>query len=245
MDDGRTFSLVIYDKLLPRWACALLLAFPFATQAQNVGIGTTAPTQPLDVNGNLRVRGLSGTDTRLLQVDAAGNLSPAATLYPATGAATGPLTPAPASTTASLNNPLVAVSGTLAVVLNRGTGTLSLYDMSNPAAPVLRGTASGITNGVEVAISGSTAAVLCNDTQTNGIGLTKLYTLGSGAPTLVNTLTPPAALSAYNGGIAMTGTSLYAVYDRGASNGYFYVYDVSAPASAMLLGTGNTGCYTP
>ncbi|GAA4047342.1 hypothetical protein GCM10022409_36990 [Hymenobacter glaciei] len=233
-------------NFFPRWGRALLLlALPFAAQAQNVGIGTTAPTQPLDVNGNLRVRGLSGTDTRLLQVDAAGNLSPAATLYPAAGTAAGPLTPAPASTTTGLNNPLVAVSGSLAVVLNRNAGTLSLYDMSNPSAPALRGTATGITNGVEVAVSGTTAAVLCNDTHANGIGLTKLYALGSGAPTLVNTLTPPAALSATNGGIAMTGTRLYAVYDRGGSSGYVYIYDLATPAAATLLGTGNSGCFTP
>ena len=228
-------------NFFPRWACALLLALPLAAQAQNVGIGTTSPTQKLDVNGNLRVRSLNGTDSRLLQVDAAGNLSAAATAY----SATADVSPALASTVTGLDNPLVAVSGTLAVVLNRGTGTLSLYDVGNPAAPVLRGTATGITNGVEVAVSGSTAAVLCNDTHANGIGLTKLYALASGTPTLVNTLTPPAALSATNGGIAMTGSRLYAAYDHSGSSGYFYVYDVATPTAATLVGTGNTGYFTP
>ena len=225
---------------------ALLAGAGVTAQAQNVGIGTNSPTQKLDVNGNLRVRSLSGTDTRLLQVDATGNLSTAATTYPATAA----VAPALASTVTGLNNPLVAVSGTLAVVLNKGAGTLSLYDVSNPAALVLRGTATGISTGVEVAISGSTAAVLCNV----GTGYVQLYTLGSGAPTLVNTLTPPASSSGLYSGIAMTGNMLYAAYDRGGAYGYLYAYDVSTPGTTNLLNptapcstctTGNTGYFTP
>ncbi|GAB2868537.1 LVIVD repeat-containing protein [Hymenobacter ruber] len=233
-------------NLFPRLGGVLLLALPFFAQAQNVGIGTNSPTQKLDVNGNLRVRSLGGTDTRLLQVDAAGSLSPAATAYPASAA----VVPALASTVTSLNNPLVAVSGTLAVVLNKGAGTLSLYDASNPAALVLRGTATGISSGVEVAVSGSTAAVLSSA----GTGSVLLYTLGSGAPTLVNTLTPPASSNGTYSGIALTGTMLYATFDRSGSYGYLYAYDVSAPGTTNLLNptapcttctTGNSGYFTP
>lgn len=224
----------------------LLTAGGLTAQAQNVGIGTTSPTQKLDVNGNLRVRSLNGTDTRLLQVDADGNLSAAATAYSATAA----VTPALVSTVTGLNNPLVAVSGTTAVVLNRGAGTLSLYDASNPAALVLRGTATGISTGVEVAISGNTAAVLCNV----GTGYVQLYALDSGTPTLMNTLTPPASSSGLYSGIAMTGSLLYAAYDRGGNYGYLYAYDVSTPGTTNLLNpatpcgtcpTGNTGYFTP
>ncbi|MGY3090262.1 hypothetical protein ACVWYF_003317 [Hymenobacter sp. UYAg731] len=225
---------------------ALLAGAGVAAQAQNVGIGTNSPTQKLDVNGNLRVRGLNGTDARLLQVDAAGNLSAGATAYPATAA----VAPALASTVTGLSNPLVAVSGTLAVVLNKGAGTLSLYDVSNPAALVLRGTATGISSGAEVAISGSTAAVLSSA----GSGSVLLYTLGSGAPALVNTLTPPASSSGLYSGIAMTGTMLYATFDRSSSYGYLYAYDVSTPGTTNLLNpaapcttctTGNSGYFTP
>lgn len=46
-----------------------------AARAQNVGIGTTAPTQKLDVDGNLRLRGLSGSGLRLPQVQADGTLT--------------------------------------------------------------------------------------------------------------------------------------------------------------------------
>ena len=102
----------------PHWFRALLLlsTLPMFAQAQNVGIGTTSPTQPLDVNGNVRIRALTGGNTRLVQADANGNLTPAVALYPTDGAAAAPL----AGTTTGLNNPLVALSGTLAVVLNRG-----------------------------------------------------------------------------------------------------------------------------
>lgn len=47
----------------------LFVLFPFFLQAQ-VGIGTTSPTQTLDVNGNTRVRGLSNTAGRTVPVSA-------------------------------------------------------------------------------------------------------------------------------------------------------------------------------
>jgi hypothetical protein len=237
-------------NFFPHWGRAfLLLALPFIAQAQNVGIGTTSPTQPLDVNGNVRVRALNGSSTRLVQADANGNLTPAAALYPTDGAAAAPL----ASTTTGLNNPLVALSGTLAVVLNRGANSLSLYDLSNPSAPVLRGTltdATNLANAQEVATNGTVAAVLCNTANGNGsdIGLTRLFTLGSGAPALVNTLVPaPGALSAVNGALTILDNRLFAAYDKAGNPGTFYVYDIAAPASATQLGTSSTApfSYTP
>ena len=52
-----------------------LLLTALAARAQNVGIGTTAPTQKLDVDGNLRLRGLSGSGLRLPQVQADGTIT--------------------------------------------------------------------------------------------------------------------------------------------------------------------------
>ena len=234
----------------PHWGrTLLLLALPVFAQAQNVGIGTTNPTQALDVNGNMRVRALNGSSTRLVQADANGNLTPAAALYPTDGAAAAPL----ASTTTGLNNPLVALSGTLAVVLNRGASSLSLYDLSTPGAPVLRGTltdGTNLANAQEVATNGTVAAVLCNTANGNGrdIGLTRLFTLSSGTPTLVKTLVPaPGALSAADGAMTILDNRLFAVYDKGGSPGSFYVYDITTPATATQLGTSPTagGSYTP
>lgn len=81
-------------SLLPRLT-GLLVALVFAgatvAHAQNVGIGTTAPTQALDVNGNLRVRATAGSTVgRLLSTAADGTLQaqpPAlgASLAPGTG----------------------------------------------------------------------------------------------------------------------------------------------------------------
>lgn len=53
---------------LPRLLGLLaLLLTHLAAQAQNVGIGTTSPTQTLDVNGSLRVRAAAGSGSgRLL-----------------------------------------------------------------------------------------------------------------------------------------------------------------------------------
>ena len=233
-----------------RWSRALLLlALPMFAQAQNVGIGTTSPTQPLDVNGNVRIRALNGSNSRLVQADANGNLTPTAALYPTDGASAAPL----ASTTSGLNNPLVALSGTLAVVLNRGANSLSLYDLSNPGAPVLRGTltdGTNLANAQEVATNGTVAAVLCNTANGNGsdIGLTRLFTLSSGTPALVNTLVPaPGALSAVNGAMTILGNRLFAVYDKAGNPGAFYVYDITTPATATQLGTSLTagGSFTP
>lgn len=229
---------------------AALLAVPFATLAQNVGIGTTAPTQTLDVNGNVRVRGAAGTGTRLLQADAAGTVSPAATTLPA-GAA---VTPSLAGTATGLNNPLVAASGPLAVVLNRSASPISLstYDVSAPASPTLRGTYTGTGlgsvntsgYGTPLAMSGTVAAVFQNTSPYQ----VSVFTLGSGAPALASTITLPAATSGLFAGVAMTGNLLFVTSDKsGGGQGYFYVYDVSNPASPVLRnGTASaTGFFTP
>jgi hypothetical protein len=47
----------------------LLLSLNLISFAQ-VGINTTAPTQSLDINGNVRVRGLSNTNSKILRVSA-------------------------------------------------------------------------------------------------------------------------------------------------------------------------------
>lgn len=224
------------------YAFAILLLPQLAT-AQNVGIGTTQPTQTLDVNGSLRVRGATGAGSRLLQADATGTVSPTATTLPASAA----VLPALAATVTGLNNPLVAVSGSLAVVLNKGANpvTLSLYDVSNPASPTLRGSYAGpgLTNPMSVTTNGTTAAVISASSPYT----ISLFALGSGAPTLAST-TDPAGATNVLGGVALVGNMLYAVADKSANRGLLYAYDVSNPASPVqrnaAAGTP-IGIYTP
>jgi hypothetical protein len=219
------------------------LCLPLLADAQNVGIGTTQPTQTLDVNGGLRVRGATGPGTRLLQADATGTVSPAATTLPASAA----VAPALTATVTGLNNPLVAASGPLAVVLNKGANpvTLSLYDVSNPASPTLRGSyaGTGLTNPVGVTMNGTTAAVISASSPYT----ISLFTLGSGAPALAAT-TDPAGATNVLGGVALVGNMLYAVTDKSASRGLLYAYDVSNPASPVQrnAATGTPiGIFTP
>ena len=54
-------------------ALAVLLAIPQLSLAQNVGIGTTTPTAPLDVSGTVRIRGGSPAAGKVLTSDANGN----------------------------------------------------------------------------------------------------------------------------------------------------------------------------
>lgn len=74
---GGTFlSQILMSPFYPRLGrLLLLLALPFAARAQNVGVGTTAPTKTLDVNGSTRLRGL--TTPGPVTTDASGNLSSA------------------------------------------------------------------------------------------------------------------------------------------------------------------------
>ncbi|MDO7849816.1 glycine-rich protein [Hymenobacter sp. M29] len=131
--------------------------------AGNVGIGTTQPTQKLDVNGQLRVRGLSGTDTRLPVVLPDGTLGVSAPVF---SSAANTATPIPAGATGTVGtgrNPTsVAVSGLRAYVVSEGSGSsvLQVFDVSNPASPVALGTVGTALQPKGVAVSGTTAYVV-------------------------------------------------------------------------------------
>ena len=111
---------------------ALLTAAP--GQAQRVGIGTTAPTQALDVSGQRRVRGLMGTGLRLPQVQASGALGRLA--VPANDPAASPvlLHNGPAGGTDVSHIPFgLALDST--TVYTVGGNLLDAYDVSNPGSP--------------------------------------------------------------------------------------------------------------
>lgn len=63
-------------------ATIALLSLAQGLRAQNVGIGTTAPTAPLDVNGAVRIRGGAPAAGRVLTSDANGNASWAPAVRP-------------------------------------------------------------------------------------------------------------------------------------------------------------------
>ncbi|RTQ51381.1 hypothetical protein EJV47_06135 [Hymenobacter gummosus] len=206
-----------------------LLLAPTMLRAQHVGINTTQPTQPLDVNGNARVRGLANpaaTAPQLVRADADGNLSaaplPAAAGLGAAAALLGQVAtdPGPAD---------VAVSGTTAYVASSGSNRLAVYDCANPAAPVLRGQLSTPGAALAVAVSGTTAYVV---------------TYNPGALLVVDCSNPAAPQlrgSVSIGGVpydvAVGGTTAYVV--EPLSNALL-AYDCANPASPQLLGSAAT-----
>src|SRR5690348_1909616 len=138
-------------------ATLFFICFSMSTRllAQNVGIGTNAPTQKLDVNGGLRVRGLQNSSTggALLRADSAGNLK--AEQVPAiaaqsfgTATALGSAT-SPNVTAISQRHIKVAAIGTTVYVLNATLSTqtpgglpryLDIYNCTDPATPALQST---------------------------------------------------------------------------------------------------------
>ncbi|UOQ97242.1 beta-propeller fold lactonase family protein [Hymenobacter sp. 5317J-9] len=241
-------------------ATAVLLALPWAARAQtaagNVGIGTTAPTQKLDVNGHLRVRGLGGAGPRLPQV------LPDGTLGLLDNADSSPVGTAPnllngANGTATGRGPVaVAVNGATAYVVNATDNTLQTFDVTNPANPVLlNGTVPGSggggpgggTSGLPigdgpsgVAVRGTTAYVVnAND------GTLQVFNVGNPAqPTLLNGATRNAGTRTGSSpsAVAVSGTLVYVV---NSSSNTLQVFDVSDPASPALLNNASpTGTRT-
>ena len=205
--------------------------------AQNVGIGTTNPTQQLDVNGNLRVRGLSnpsGQGNSMMQVDADGTVKRAKV-------DTLRANPTPASTGSVATGPgvqddyptAVAISGNRACVVNLRSSTLQLFDISTNT-PVLLGSAStdiGLLVDLrpsDVAISGTRAYVI----NTNNIAYLQVFDISGSAPILVGS----AAFTYYGWRIIVRGTKAYIT----TQDNKLVVYDVSTNTPSQL-GIANTG----
>ena len=145
-------SLLRMKNLFPRPAgrclvllLALLLPGAFRAAAQNVGIGTPSPTQKLDVDGNLRVRGLNGSTNRLPMILPDGTLGVNTSL--------GRGVPVPLGSVATDAGPQgLAVSGTLAYVVTQ-SHSLQVFNVASPSAPTPLGTASTGPNTFPVGVA--------------------------------------------------------------------------------------------
>jgi hypothetical protein len=202
-----------------------------------MGIGTPGPTQMLDVNGGLRVRGLAGTDARLPVVAADGTFGVSAPLYSASPAAL-PTGVTGTAGTNSYSGPWdVAMSGNLAYLICLDN-SLQVFDVANPSAPVRLArvmTAGTLTNNpYAIVVSGTTLYI------TNAKNHTvQLFSVANpNAPVLLSTLTIPGG--GYTPHIAVSGTKAY-VADY--SNARFYVIDISNPSAPTIAGSIATAFY--
>lgn len=229
----RNFSFL--RRLLP----ALLTFGTLAAQAQNVGINTPIPTQTLDVNGSLRIRGLNGTGTRLPVVQPDGTLGMNAPVYitPTTAVAARSATVSTNMASTPITPLGVAVSGTTAYVIgynsnNSSNPTLQVYDASNPASPVLKGSVGTGSNPVGVAVSGTTVYIV-----TGGSTLQVYDASNPASPVLKGSVSVSSVPGTSPVGVAVSGTLAYVVIN---GSNIFQVIDVSNPANPVLKGSAGT-----
>lgn len=235
---GRALSFSFCDaaRLRSYKIPALLFAFLCAqenVQAQNVGIGTTNPTQKLDVNGNLRVRNLGGaTNGRLLTTDSVGNVLAAASLPQATAQAVSGLTPqGSARLDVTISNQLfgqqpadVALNGTTAYVVSQESGGLQVIDCSSPQ-PVLLSTTPTSAGPVSVATSGTMAYV-----GTRASNKLELFDCSNPAAPVLRSVTNLAGVAI---SVNVQGTMAYVFL----ANKTLQIFDCSNPASPVLQST--------
>ena len=208
---------------------ALMVVGSLAAQAQNVGIGTTTPTQKLDVDGNLRVRGLSGSDKRLPVVLPDGTLGVNTSVF---GTAPAALVAVSGSVAVRPTPNSVAVSGSMAYVLNYDG--LQVFDASNPTAPSLRGSIATRANAPRLIVIGTTAYVLAGN-------MLQIFNVSNpSSPSLQGEV----ATGNFPMGIAVSGTTAYVMcYFGTAGTNHFQVFDVSNPSAPALLSQLTTGPY--
>jgi hypothetical protein len=194
--------------------------------AQNVGIGTNTPTQQLDVNGNLRVRGLShGAQKAMINADAMGNM----VLQPVNNLDYVRYSPTVVSVTTVDYSAGMAASGDKLYIVSSSTSRLSIYDIYAPENPTLRSTIATTGTPSAVAVNGSTVYVVNNSTNT----LQAFNCTNPFAPQLLST-TPTGAAPAK---VAVEGNRVYVLNGQGAS---LQVFDCSNPAAPILTGTAST-----
>ena len=139
------------------------------SNGRRVGIGTTTPSQDLDVEGTFQLKDGTQADKKILTSDAEGNASwqelgaeslfGAGNLPPAYGNDISCLSTAGSLSLASSPRS-VAVSGNYAYVVDFFSDDLKVIDISDPAAPVLAGSVGIGPLPFSVAVSGNYAYVV-------------------------------------------------------------------------------------
>ncbi len=147
----------------------MLLCFFAGATAQNVGIGTTTPTQKLDVNGTIKTNGLqmpTGAGAgKILKTDANGvsswGIIDAAGLFSTPPPSPDLFCPELTGFAVTGSRPVsIAVLGNYAYVVNQFSKTLQIINISNPAAPVVVGSVGTGTDPLSVAVLGNYAYVV-------------------------------------------------------------------------------------
>jgi hypothetical protein len=218
----------------------LLIIASTALRAQNVGIGTNSPTQKLDVNGNLRVRGLqnAASGKTMVMTDSAGNITAANLNALATQNSSAPAvlgnTTSPNPVGNTVTSVTIAAAGSTAYVISRRASSqpgtlprnLDIYNCSDPATPVLQSTTLVGSTPSDLAIAGSTIYI------TNG-GADSLQIFNCSnpaAPQLLGTV----ATGPQPRYVCISGTTAY-VANNG--NKTVQVFNVANPASPSLMAT--------
>ncbi len=121
----------------------------------------------------------------------------------------------------------IFTQGRYAYVANDDAASLSIYDTSNPAAPVLAGTVSTVANPTDVYVQDRYAYVLSNS-------ILGIYDVSNPAsPNATGQVTVPSGAR----GLYVQGRYVYVV----GTSDVLTVYDIGNPAAPVLTGTVSTG----
>jgi hypothetical protein len=212
------------------------------TKAQNVGIGTTTPTQKLDVIGNVRSSTLSGVGNRSVIADPTGTLIIGTTANAADWTLFGNAGTNPTNNFIGTTDAVdfVIKSGGIAPANERlrvlSTGPVVINNIGlgvNGVGDVFSVYASGTTNGTNAATSLLGAFAINGYSASNGIGVYG-ENAGTGSGIYGNT---SAGLGAV--GVSVSGTGLY-----GQSNGNLTfggrIANINASGTGLVVTGNNT-----
>ena len=191
----------------------------------NTAIGNSTGTFALTSNGGLNVTTAGAiTGVSNLKIGSIGTST--SQLYVG-----GQIPSSAIGTVTTGTNPYsVAVSGRYAYIVNYGSASMQVIDVSNPASPTVVGTVTTGTNPKSVAVSGRYAYVA----NYGSASMQVIDVSNPASPTVVGTVTTGTNPKS----VAVSGRYAYVANYGSAS---MQVIDVSNPASPTVVGTVTTG----